>query len=230
MVPAVKPLSALMGYLAALPETSDSRLPALSVLSKELGISVATLREQLESARILGVVEVKPKTGIRKLPYDFNRSIKPGLTYALASGSISFHEFADLRKHLETAYFLEAVQLLTPVDIGFLERLISSAKTKLTSFPGQVPAEEHREFHTLIYRKLENPYLDGMLEAFWDVYHLSGFEVYPDLAYVERVWQYHSRIVEEIKARRYSQGLTLLIEHMEMVAQREKTIPRLSFE
>ena len=69
-----------------------------------------------------------------------------------------------------------------------------------------------------------------MLAAFWDVYHSSGFEVYPDLAYLERVWQYHSRIIEEIKARRFSQGLALLLEHMELVAQRERTIPRLSFE
>ena len=225
-----KSLTALMSYLAALPETADNRLPALSELSKELNMSVATLREQLEVARTLGVVEVKPKTGIRKLPYDFYRTIKPGLTYALACGSISFHEFADLRKHLEAAYFLEAAQLLTPAEIEHLEGLISSAKMKLTSFPGQIPVEEHREFHTFIYRKLENPYLDGMLAAFWDVYHSSGFEVYPDLAYLERVWQYHSRIIEEIKARRFSQGLALLLEHIELVAQRERTIPRLSFE
>ncbi|HOM68076.1 MAG TPA: GntR family transcriptional regulator, partial [Brevefilum fermentans] len=68
-----KSLTALMSYLAALPETADNRLPALSELSKELNMSVATLREQLEVARTLGVVEVKPKTGIRKLPYDFYR-------------------------------------------------------------------------------------------------------------------------------------------------------------
>lgn len=230
MAPADNHLSVLLNYLASIPVESDQRIPALSQLSKEIGLSVATLREQLESARMLGVVDVKPKAGIRKLPFDFSTAIKPGLDYAVASGSISFHQFADLRKHLEAAYFVEAVQLLTPSDILTLEELINSAQSKISSFPIQVPAAEHREFHTYIYRKLENPYLAGMLDAFWDIYHSTGFEVYPDLGYVERIWQYHNRIVEEIKAKKYSQGLSLLMEHMELVNQRDKVIPRLSFE
>lgn len=230
MVPSDNRLSALLNYLAAIPIDSDPRIPALSDLSKELGLSVATLREQLESARMLGIVEIKPKAGIRKLPYDFSRAIKPGLQYAMTSGSISFHEFADLRKHLEAAYFIEAVQLLTASDISKLEGLIGAAQVKMASSPGQLPTVEHREFHTCIYRKLQNPYLNGMLEAFWDVYHSSGLEVYPDSAYVERIWQYHDRIIQEVKAKKYAQGLSLLLEHMEMVTQREKIIPRLSFE
>lgn len=223
-------LSALLNYLASIPMESDPRIPALSELSKILGMSVATLREQLEAARILGIVEVKPKAGIRKLPFDFSTAIKPGLAYAVASGSISFHQFADLRKHLESAFFIEAAQLLDPADISILEELKESAQSKITSNPGQVPAQEHREFHTFIYSKLGNPYLNGMLNAFWDVYHATGFEAYPDLGYVDRVWQYHARIIEEIKRKKYSQGLSLLMEHMELVNQREKVFPRLSFE
>lgn len=230
MVQTDNQLSDFLRYLANIPDATDPRVPALSELSKEIGLSVATLREQLESARMLGVVEVKPKAGIRKLPYEFCRAIKPGIQYAVAAGSISFHDFADLRKHLEAAYFIEAVQLLSISDVSVLENLISTAQSKIASSPSQVPVEEHKQFHMFIYKKLQNPYLEGVLEAFWEVYHSSGFEVYPDSAYVERIWQYHSRIVEEIRERRFSRGLSLLLEHMEMVAQREKIIPRLSFE
>jgi DNA-binding GntR family transcriptional regulator len=77
---------------------------------------------------------------------------------------------------------------------------------------------------------LNNQYLDGILDAFWEVYHLSGLEVYPDFTYVERVWQYHARIVEQLRNRNYSAGLSLLIEHMDLVNQREKPVQRLSFE
>jgi DNA-binding FadR family transcriptional regulator len=223
-------LSEFLTYLAALPVDTDQRIPPLNILSKQLGISVATLREQLEEARSMGVVEVKPKAGIRKLPYDFSAALKPGLTYAMHGGCISYSQFADLRKHLETVYFIEAAQSLDYQVINYLDDLVTSTLTTIKETPGKVPVKAHREFHTLIYKALKNQYLNGILEAFWDVYHLSGLEVYPDFTYIERVWQYHARIVEQIRNCNYSAGLSLLIEHMDLFNQREKPIQRLTFE
>ncbi len=223
-------LSEFLLYLSSLPEDSIQRIPPLLELSKLLGISVATLREQLEEARSLGLVEVRPKAGIRKLPYNFSTAIKPGLTYAVKAGSLSYHQFADLRRHLESAYFVEAAQTLTPIDINRLTDLITSAKSGFRANPGKVPAQEHREFHLTIYRNLKNQYLIGVLDAFWEVYHLSGMEIYPDITYIDRVWQYHERIVEEIRSRNYSLGLALLTEHMDLTNQREKNVPRSVFE
>ena len=204
-------LSEFLTFLASVPEDNDQRIPPLNELSKQLGISVATLREQLEEARSLGIVEVKPKAGIRKLPYNFSSALKPGLTYAIHGGCISYQQFADLRKHLETAYFIEATQKMDTDTIDQLDDLVNSAIEIIKNNPGKVPAEEHRSFHTLIYKNLNNQYLDGILDAFWEVYHLSGLEVYPDFTYVERVWQYHARIVEQLRNRNYSAGLSLLI-------------------
>ena len=223
-------LSEFLLYLSSLPEDSIQRIPSLHQLSKLLGISVATLREQLEEARSLGLVEVRPKAGIKKLPYDFSKAIKPGLTYAVRAGSLSYHQFADLRRHLESAYFVEAAQTLTPFDIDRLNDLIKNARDGFRTTPGKVPAQEHREFHLSIYRNLKNQYLNGVLDAFWEVYHLSGMEIYPDVTYIDRVWQYHERIVEEIRARNYSLGLILLTEHMDLANQREKSVPRSAFE
>lgn len=223
-------LSELLSYLATLSDEDDQRIPPLNILSKQLGISVATLREQLTEARSLGIVEVKPKAGIRKLPYDFSAALKPGLHYAILGGCLSYEQFSDLRKHLEIAYFIEAAQTLDTRTIDRLDQLVKEAQLIIQRNPGMVPAKEHREFHTLIYKHLENQYLDGILDAFWEVYHLSGMEVYPDYTYVERVWQYHERIVDQLRNRNYASGLSLLIEHMDLLNQREKTIPRLSFE
>ena len=50
-------VSEFLHYLASHKEAEDG-LPTLAELSRELGISVATLREQLEVARALGLVEV----------------------------------------------------------------------------------------------------------------------------------------------------------------------------
>ena len=223
-------LSEFLIYLASLPEDTNHKIPSLIQLSKQLGISVATLREQLEEARSLGLVEVRPKSGIKKLPYDFSTAIKPGLIYAVRAGSLSYHQFADLRRHLECAYFIEAAQTLTPLDIERLTVLITCARAGFKTTPGRVPSQEHRDFHLTIYKNLKNEYLNGVLDAFWEVYHLSGMEIYPDVTYIDRVWQYHERIVDEIRSKNYSLGLSLLTEHMDLANQREKTIPRSAFE
>lgn len=223
-------LSEFLSYLASLPSDTDQRIPSLVQLSRQLGISVATLREQLEEARSLGLVDVKPKAGIRKMRYQFSAAIKPGLVYAVKEGSLSYRQFADLRRHLECAYFIEAAQRLTSRDTDQLSSIIDKAREVIRRNPGKVPAQEHREFHLHIYKNLENQYLTGVLEAFWEVYHLSGLETYPDVTYIDRVWQYHGRIVEQISNKNFPLGLALLIEHMDLVNQREKAVPRLSFE
>jgi DNA-binding FadR family transcriptional regulator len=60
-----------MAYLARQMAAGEETLPSLSDLSDELGISVASLREELQVARAMGLVEVKPRTGIKCEPYRF---------------------------------------------------------------------------------------------------------------------------------------------------------------
>ena len=171
-------LSELLRYLAQrAPE--DDRVPPLSDLSRELRISVATLREQLEVARVLGLVEVRPKTGIRKLPYTFKPAVRQSLSYAIAVLPESFNCYADLRQHIEQAYWYEAVTKLTAPDYESLRLLVRSAKEKLAGHPVQIPHYEHRELHLSIYRRLANPFVLGMLEAYWEMYEAVGLSVPP---------------------------------------------------
>ncbi len=103
-------LSEFLSYLAFQKEDGD-RLPSLANLSRELGVSVATLREQLEVARALGLVEVRPKTGIRRLPYTFKPAVLQSLSYAAAiQPDYFFSAFAELRTHVEMAYWYQAVE------------------------------------------------------------------------------------------------------------------------
>lgn len=223
-------LSSFLQYLATISEKNEERIPPLSELSQILGISVATLREQLEVARIMGFVEVKPKAGIKKTAYTFKPAVITSLTYALATEAAPFAKYSNLRKHIEASYFLEAVKLLAPDDKAELEAIVARAEEKLNRSPSIPPTNEHREFHLLIYRQLENPFVNGLLEAYWEIYKAAGYEIYPDMEYVKNIWQYHHKMVELIKTRGYDQAYQSMLEHMELIALREKRIPRQSFE
>lgn len=213
-------ISEFLRYLATHPE-AESGLPPLADLSRELGISVAALREQLEVARALGLVEVRPRTGTRRRPFSFAPTIRQSLAYALTVNESHFQEFAALRNHLETAYWDEAVCRLTSDDKQELSALIVRARTKLGSTPLQVPHEEHRALHLLIYSRLGNPFVTGILEGYWDMYEAVGLNLYSgDITYLDEVWDYHGHMIEAICAGNYGAGREALVKHVELLAQR----------
>jgi DNA-binding FadR family transcriptional regulator len=217
-------LSEFMQYLAAQCRDEANQLPTLSKLSASLGISVATLREQLEVARALGLVEVRPRTGIKLVPYSFRPAVKKSLDYALAVHYKYFRNFSDLRNHLEMSYFQQAAVRLLDEDYQKLRTLVNQAQAKLMGDPIQIPHFEHRELHLTIYRRLDNPFVLGLLESYWDVYEAVGLDVYTDITYLERVWNYHQQIVEAICAGDITSGYQALIEHMELLVQRSKPV------
>jgi len=223
-------LSEFMRYLARLDGNGDGRLPALTEISKELDVSVASLREQLEVARALGLVEVRPRTGVRRLRYDFRPAVRQSLDYALAVNPNCFEQFADLRAHLEAAYWPQAVNLLTGDDKQKLSDLVVSARDRLQAFPVQIPHNEHRQLHLLIYARLSNPFVTGLLEAYWEAYEASGLDTYTDYSYLERVWQYHERMVNAIIQGDFTGGHRILIDHMGLLQERKRIPSRQKFE
>ncbi len=223
-------LSEFMKYLATSNLGEDDRLPPLSELSKILGISIASLREHLEVARVMGLVEVKPRTGIRRKHYTFKPAVLQSLFYAQAVNEDSFRAFSDLRNHIETSYWYQAVGMLTSEDHQELRGLVAKAMEKLHGTPVQIPHQEHRQLHLTIYKRLNNPFVMGLLEAFWEMYEAYGLGYYTDLNYQERVWDYHKRMVEAICSRNFNVGYDALTEHMDLIFQRNKSIPYHTFE
>ena len=212
------PLSEFLQYLASHEQTEQS-LPALTALSQELGVSVASLREQLEVARALGLVEVKPRTGIRRLPYAFLPAVRQSLTYAIALEKDSFIAYADLRRHIETAYWHEAVRKLTAEDHTALKDLVARAWDKLRGSPIEIPHPEHRELHLTIYRRIDNPFVTGLLVAYWDAYESVGLNVFTDYNYLTEVWTYHQKMVDSICNGDFDAGYKALDEHSDLINQ-----------
>ncbi|MDH5506691.1 MAG: FCD domain-containing protein [Anaerolineae bacterium] len=215
----------LLAYLAASSGEHNGydepdRIPPLNELSKSYGVSIASLREQLEVARALGIVEVRPRTGIRRLEYTFAPAVHESLSYAIALDRENFEKYSDLRKHIETAYWHQAVAALTDEDRVELDELVEHAWSKLHGDPVQIPHQEHRQLHLTIYRRLDNPFVVGMLEAYWDAYEQIGLNRFEGLEYLESVWAYHRRMVAAIVAADYDSGYQALIEHMELIYRR----------
>jgi len=179
------------------------------------------LREQLEVARALGFVEVKPKTGTRRLEYSFAPAIRQSLGYALALNDEHFRKFAEMRNHLEAAYWHEAVKLLTEEDKTELKNILNKAWEKLNRVNIQVPHEEHRKLHLIIFRRLDNPFVIGILEAYWDAYENVGLNMYAGgYEYLQEVWKYHQVMIESICNNQFEVGYEALVKHTDLLYHR----------
>jgi DNA-binding FadR family transcriptional regulator len=207
-----------------------ARLPSLVEISQELEVSTASLREQLEVARALGVVDVRPKTGIRCKAYSFEPAVLLSLVFALSISPDYFEAYSDLRNHVEASFWHQAVKTLTVEDHVELRSLVERAEEKLSSASVQIPHSEHRSLHLIIYRRMNNPFVTGILEAYWDVYEAVGLAMYTDFAYLQTVWHYHRKMVEGICSGDIEAGYKALIDHVDLIHQRPQVISRQRFE
>lgn len=216
--------SELLRYIVASGRQPGERLPSLERLSAELKLSIGKLREQLEVARALGFVEVRTNTGIRIAEYSFLTAVRYSLLFALANDPSQFTAFGELRNHIEAAFWHEAVACLTPDDFVELRSLIASAWEKLNGHPIQIPHAEHRSLHLTIFRHLDNAFVKGLLEAYWEAYEAVGFSVFSDYQYLREVWTYHEGIVTALEAGDAEEGHRLLLLHTALLRYRE--LPR----
>ena len=223
-------LSTLLLFITEKAAQGQDSLPSLTAISEELGMSVSTLREELLVARALGLVDVKPRIGIKILDFNFKPAVTKSLAIAVNIDRELFRQFSDMRNHIEASYWYQAVSNLSAADVKTLNQIVRTALRKLGSDPIQIPHLEHRQLHLTIFSRLENVFVHGILESYWDIYEAVGLSVYEDRKYLERVWDYHRQMVESISQSDFLSGYQALIAHMDLLFQREQKNTIVHFE
>jgi DNA-binding FadR family transcriptional regulator len=200
-------------------------LPTIQELSQELGASVPKVRESMEIARALGLVDVKPGRGTQVNEYTFVPAATLSALYAIGQNRESFEHLRLLRTAIEVSFWDEATQQLNQTDCIGLRQLITSALERLRQQPIQVPVVEHRTYHLTIFKHIDNPFVIGILEAFWEAYEAFGLHLYADLNYHRKVWKYHRQIVDAIERGDIEESRQLFIEHTGLIRHREESPP-----
>lgn len=207
--------SHLLNYIIERNLQPGDPLPPIKELASEahLGISTSKVREQLEVARAMGLVDVRTNVGIRLRDFDFAPLVRLGVFYALARDIGNFEQFSTLRTHIELAFWDEACDAMRPDDVTIMRESIRSARHKLTSHPIRIPYAEHRTFHLTMFQRLDNPFVTGILTAYWDAYDAVATNQYAMLSYWQQVWDYHERILDYIEAGDTAGAKTAFLEH-----------------
>ena len=211
--------SDFIAYIVENQVRPDEKLPSLQKISQDVGISVGKLREQLEVARTLGIVSVRPRRGTVRLPYDFAPAVQASLSFGLKTDAATFNQFSRLRRAIETQFWDEAVQLLTDEDKATLKEIVRNAWSRLNGAQSHAPNKEHRQFHLKIFSRLDNPFVQGLLKAYWEAYSYSQITRLMGYEYWIKVWEYHERIADTLITNQFDDGRDLLVEHFDLLPE-----------
>jgi GntR family transcriptional repressor for pyruvate dehydrogenase complex len=198
----------------------ELKLPPMDELAEELGVSRGKLREELIAIQAYGIAEMRPGDGTYVRPFDFYTATRTLALYAIECDRKHFDQLYEVRIQLEFAFWERAARNLTQEDTARLQRIIERAEKKLHGIPVEIPHDEHREFHTIIFSRLENKFALGILKAYWDAYEAVGLHRYFELSYYESMWDSHRKMVEAIVEGRYEDGKEILAHHFTLLGDR----------
>lgn len=216
-------MQGILGYLIdtglAACEDGPAKLPSMQALAGEMGVSRGKVREELIAAQAYGIVEMRPGDGTYVLPFDIYDAVRPAVLYSIACDRENFEHFRKLRAYLEVTFWDEAVWELNAEDIERLDAIVTRAEAKLSGSPIQIPHAEHRQLHMRIFARLENPFVQGILRAYWDTYDVIEMNLFYQLGHYQAMWASHREMVDALQAGRPADGKAVLREHFTILEQ-----------
>jgi DNA-binding FadR family transcriptional regulator len=156
-------------------------MPTEAQLIDRLGISRGSLREALKSLQAKGIVNVVHGRGmfVGSMSMD---ALVDGLIFHTQLGSHqgsrrTASDLIDIRDILETALIREVVPLADRALLDLLDEIVVGMEDL---GPNARPFQElDRQFHSVLYRPLENETAAKLIQAFWDVLDAARPELPP---------------------------------------------------
>jgi DNA-binding GntR family transcriptional regulator len=90
---------------------------------------------------------------------------------------------------------------------------VQQARAMLAGQWVRIPNAEHRSFHLTVFRRLDNPFVTGLLTVYWDAYEAVQLNTYAEYAYLQQVWDYHEQIITLIEQADFEAARTAFLEH-----------------
>ena len=191
------------------------RLPAEAVLAAELGVSRLSLREATRSLQTLGVIEAQHGNGLFVSSFSFRPLIEQ-LPYGLATTGMALEEILTAREAMEVG-LMPAVARNPDADV-LAECTRLAEKMAELEAAGQEIAEVDRAFHLLLYKGLQNPLVDNLIELFWEIFVRLG-DAIPAPKEAGRA-AVHLRIVEALQTGEPLEAVQRMQDHFNDVRLR----------
>jgi GntR family transcriptional regulator, transcriptional repressor for pyruvate dehydrogenase complex len=187
------------------------RLPAERKLCEQFNVSRGTVRMAISDLEKMGVVKIKPGSGIyvkkvtqRKIP---RRILPPNFN------SVSLEDIIIARKAIETSAIELACERITPKELRWIESLLSDMERAKDDLPSFLKLD--MAFHELLVQTSGNQVLITAFEAIGEYHKYSQIFTSSDTECEDVAIGYHKRILDALKKGKKKLCCKVLNEHFE---------------
>jgi GntR family transcriptional regulator, transcriptional repressor for pyruvate dehydrogenase complex len=198
------------------------RLPSERSLCGEFEVARGTLRKALATLDELGVVAIKPNSGIyvrglagarlpqSVLPPDFDH--------------VDLQDIIDARKAIETAAFRQAARSITGSQLARLAQLVGRMGEAVEDLPAFL--ELDLAFHQGIVRASGNAVLGTAFEAIYEYHRFSAVYTSQREGDEREALECHRRLLKALERKDSKAGCRILAEHLDAIARYDRKVVR----
>jgi GntR family transcriptional repressor for pyruvate dehydrogenase complex len=195
---------------------TGDRLPPETELARQFSVSRPTIREALSALESQGLIRKVPGAGggsfVQAVDYTaLGEVVQESMHNLLRLGSVSFHEVAMARQHLEIPVAVLAAEHRTDADLKELRAIHADMKRRTVGDP--LIAELDAQFHITIARMSGNRILAALVYALHRESEPVGYlDLTPELG--RDTFAQHQRIIKAIADRDPEAAERAIIEHL----------------
>lgn len=197
------------------------KIPSERDLAADLGISRQSVREALNRAEVMGLIEVRQGEGSFILS-SINKSLKPPLTIIIEKEAERIFEFIEIRKLIEGWCAEKAASEATIEDLKNMEEILDKMK-KVASKDKQWE-ELDLELHLSFAKATHNVIAVHMMEALKTNFKpfFKFAKSMPRSEKIDVLWQHHFEIFTAIKNRKPRVAQKKVIDHLNFIEKKLK--------
>lgn len=194
-------------------------LPPEAELARQLQVSRNSVREGVKALESVGILETRRGSGVFVKGFSFD-ALLDTLPYGLLYELEQLVDLLDIRRVLETGMIESSMETLTERDLVKLRNVV--ARMRLSAEQGNAFPEEDREFHHLLFARLDNKVLLELLDVFWLAFRKAVDRTTVDIVDHNPLQTYrdHALILDTIVRKDVEQARQALTQHYENVAER----------
>ena len=183
------------GKLAA-----GERLPSIEKMTREYGMSAASVREAIQKLSLMGLVHIRHGGGTfldRNIP--------------------SIIDILDARKYVEMAAGFLAARNGTAEEQARLGRIVAAMEEDFRNRDYVAYTKKDLEFHLAIARMSRNVLLSAFLENIQDLLYYLQERTHMLQGTIEKAYRFHPQIAKAIRDRDGKKTQVLITAHIETV-------------
>ena len=142
-------------------------LPSEVQLCQEIGVSRNVMREAIKSMELMGLVRACPGRGTEVREFNLDFFLQHIMLFNMAGEDRNIRQMFQIRKALELGFMRQAFDSIRPEQIRRMRELAD--RMRVSWEESGTFAREDRDFHMTLFASVENPVLNSLLGAIWEI-------------------------------------------------------------